>query len=61
MIDKNGYEKEIRRHNLATEALAKAREKFYEEKVIRKDKLQEAKQEIADANQDIEQTNKALD
>ncbi len=61
MFDKNGYEKEIKRHNLATEALVKAKEKFYEEEIKRKDKLQELRQEIADANQEIEQTKKALD
>ena len=61
MFDKNGYEKEMKRHNLATEVLVKAKEKFYEEEVKKKDKLQELRQEIADANQDIEQTNKALD
>ncbi len=61
MFDQNGYEKEIKRHNLATEELVKAKEKFYEEEVKRKDKLQELRQEIADANQDIEQTKKALD
>ena len=60
MFDKNGYEKKIKRHNLVTEALVKAKEKFYEE-VKRKDKLQELRQEITDANQDIKQTNKALD
>ncbi len=61
MFHKNGHKKEMRRHNLASEALVKAKENFYEEKVKRKDKLQELRQEIADANQDIEQTNKALD
>ncbi len=61
IFDKYGYEKEIKRHNLAIEALVKAKEKLYEEEVKRRDKLQELKQEIADANQDIEQTNKALD
>jgi hypothetical protein len=61
MFGKNGYEKEIKRHNLATEELVKAKEKFYEEEVRRKDKSQELRQEIADANQDIEQTNEALD
>ncbi len=40
MFDKNGYEKEIKRHNLATEVLVKAKEKFYKEEVKRKDKLQ---------------------
>ncbi len=60
MFDKNGYEKEIKRHKLATEALVQAKEKFCEEEVRRKDKLQELGQEITDANQDIEQTNKVL-
>ena len=50
-----------KKHKLATEALVKAKEKFYEEEVRRKDKLQKLRQEIADANQIIEQTNKALD
>ena len=51
MFDKNGYEKETKRHNLATEALVKAKGKFYEEEVKRKDKSQELRQEIAHANQ----------
>ncbi len=51
----------MKRHNLATEALVKAKRKFYDKEVKRKDKLQELRQEIADANPDIEQTNKALD
>ena len=57
MFDKNGYKKEIKKHNLVTEALVKVKEMFYEEEVKRKDKLQELRHEIAD----IEQTNKALD
>ncbi len=60
-VRKNGYEKEMKRNNLATEALVKAKEVFYEEEVKKKDKLHELRQDIADANQDIEQTNKALD
>ncbi len=58
MFDKNGYEKEIKRHNLVTEVLVKAKEKFYKEEVRRKDKLQELRQEMADANQDIGQKRK---
>ena len=41
--------------------VVKVKENFYEEEVKRKDKLQKLRQEIADTNQDIEQTNKALD
>ena len=32
MFEKNGYEKEIKRHNLVTEVLVKAKEKFYKER-----------------------------
>ena len=60
-IKNNGYQMEIKKHNLATEALVKAKEVFYEEEGKRKNKLQELRQEIVDANQDIKQTNKALD
>ncbi len=50
MFDKNEYEKETKRHNLATEALVEAKEKFYEEEVRRKDKSQELRQEIRTSN-----------
>ncbi len=31
IFDKNGYEKEMKRHNLVTEALVEVKEKFYKE------------------------------
>ena len=61
MIDKNGYEKEIKRHNLAMEELSKAKEKWYENQVEKKNKIQEMRQELSDANADINATNKALE
>ena len=60
LIDKNGYEKEIKRHNLAIEELAKAKEKWYENQVEKKNKIQEMRQQLSDANADINATNKAL-
>ena len=61
MIDKNGYEKEMKRHNLAMEELTKAKEKWYENQVEKKNRIQEMRQELSDANADINATNKALE
>ena len=61
MLDKNVYEAEIKRHNKALEELAPSKEKFYENEVKQRDRIQQLRQELADANDDIERTNKALD
>ena len=61
MLDKNGYEAEMKRHNKALEELAASKEKFYENEVKQRDRIQQLRQELADANDDIERTNKALD
>ena len=61
MIDKNGYEKEMKRHNLTMEELSKAKERWYENQVEKKNKIQEMRQELSDANADINATNKALE
>lgn len=60
-LDKNGYEEEMKRHNKALEDLTKAKEAFYENEVKQHDKIQQLRQQLADANRDIEDTNKALD
>ena len=60
MIDKNGYEEKIKRHNKALEELAKAKENFYEDEVRRHDRIQQLRQQLSDANNDINVTNKAL-
>ena len=61
MIDKSGYEEEIRRHNKAMEKLSAAKEKWYERQVEKKNEIQELCQELSDANADINSTNKALE
>ena len=59
-LDKNGYEKEMRRHNEAMELLAKEKEKWYEKTVEKKNKIAFLRQEIQDANKDFRDTNEAL-
>ena len=61
IIYKNGYEQEMKRHNRALKQLAASKEKFYENKVKQHDRIQRLRQELADANEDLERTNKALD
>ena len=61
MFDENGYEQETKRHNIALENLAKAKEEFDEKEVKRNDRIQELRQELSDANTDINETNKSLD
>ena len=41
LIDKNGYEKEMERHNRAIEKLTSEKEEFYELEVRNHDKIQE--------------------
>jgi hypothetical protein len=61
MIDKGGYEKELRRHNRAMEKLAGAKEKWYENEIAQKNKIAELRRQLSDANADINTTSKALD
>ena len=60
MFDKNVYE-EIKRHNKALEELVASKEKFYQNEVKEHHRIQRLRQELADANEEIEITNKALD
>ncbi|CAB3977414.1 Hypothetical predicted protein [Paramuricea clavata] len=60
-LNQNGYKEEVKRHNRALEELAAAKEKFYESEVKRRNEELRRRQEILDANHDIEETNKALD
>ena len=60
-FDNNGYLDEVRRHNKALEDLAKSKEVYYENEVKRRDKIQRLRQQLSDANQDINTTNAALD
>ena len=59
-LDRNGYEKEMKRHNEAMEILAREKEKWYEKTVEKKNKVALLRQEIEDANKDFRDTNEAL-
>ena len=56
----NGYEKEIKRHNEAMEKLAKDKEKWYEKQVEKKEEIEKLRQQLSDANADINRTNRSL-
>ena len=60
-LDKNGYEDEMKRHNLAMEKLTAAKQKWYENQVAKKNEIDLLRQQLSDANADINKTNKALD
>ncbi|CAB3988013.1 Hypothetical predicted protein [Paramuricea clavata] len=60
-LNGQGYKEEVKRHNQALEKLAKAKEKFYEFEVKRRNDEARRRAEILDANKDIEETNRALE
>ena len=59
-LDKNAYEDEMKRHNLAMEKLQKAKEKWYEKTVEKNNKVALLWQRLNDANKDLDATNDAL-
>ena len=59
-LDKNGYEKEMRRHNEAMEKLSKEKEMWYEKTVEKKNKIALLRQKLLDADKDLDRGNKAL-
>ena len=59
-LNHSGYEKEIKRHNEAMEKLARDKEKWYEEQVKRKQEIEKLRQQLSDANADINKTNMSL-
>ena len=59
-LDKKGYEDEMKRHNLAMEQLTAAKEKWYEKTVEKKNKVALLRQQLGDANKDLDATNEAL-
>ncbi|CAB4015630.1 Hypothetical predicted protein [Paramuricea clavata] len=61
MFDKNGYAKEAHRHNIAMENLTAEREKYLEEVTDRRNRLAQLKAELAEADKDINATNKSLE
>ena len=60
-LNHSNYEKEIKSHNEVMEKLSKAKEKWYEEQVNNKEKIEMLRQRASDVNADINQTNKALE
>ena len=60
-LNHGGYEKEIKRHNEAMGKLSKAKDKWYEEQVKKKDKIEMLRQQASDANAGISDTNHALE
>ena len=59
-LNHSGYKDEIKRHNLALEHLSKAKQKWYEEEVSRKNKIEEKRHQLVEANKDINVTNASL-
>ncbi|CAB4008748.1 Hypothetical predicted protein [Paramuricea clavata] len=60
-LNRGGYEEEMKRHNKAMEKLSRAKEKWYERQVEKKNRIAILRQELADAKTDMEATNRALD
>ena len=61
MFNKDGYEEEMKRHDLAQEKLDRDKQKFYEEEVRKNDREESLRREIEEANADMNRTNKSLD
>ena len=59
-LDKNGYEKEMKRHDEAMEKLSEEKEKWYERTVEKKNKIALLRQRLSDANKDLDETNESL-
>ena len=59
-LNHSGYENEMKRHNKALEDLAKAKQAWTEREVSRKNKIAKLRLERADADKDLEKSNRAL-
>ena len=59
-LNHSGYQKEIKRHNLALEKLSAAKQKWYEKETARKNDIELKRHQLIEANADIKTTNKAL-
>ncbi len=60
MINSDGYGEEIKRHNLAMEQLARARQEWNQKEIEQRRKQLELRQERSDANEDFKEINKSL-
>ena len=59
-FNKDGYEKETRRHDLAMEQLTRAQQEWNQKDIERQEKIAALRQERNDANADFGNINKAL-
>ena len=53
-LDKDGYEKELKRHDEAMEKLSREKEKWYERTVEKKNKIALLRQRLLDADKDLD-------
>ena len=60
-LDKPNYEAEVKRHNRALENLQRAREKWYEQEVEKKDRIAQKRAELQQSKADLTTVNRALD
>ena len=61
MLDQDGYNKEMKRHDLALERFNRNKEKFDEEEILKHDRENQLQREMEEANRDMDATNKSLD
>ena len=59
-LNKDGYEKETKRHDLAMERLEKARQEWNQKDIGRLEKAANLRQERSDADADFKEVNKSL-
>ena len=59
-LNHSGYKDEIKRHNLALEHLSQAKQEWYEEEVSRKNKIEEKRRQLVEADKNISVTNASL-
>ena len=59
-FNKDGYEKETKRHDLAMERLARAQQEWNQKDIERQEKIAALRQERNNANADFRNINKAL-
>ena len=59
-LNYKGYESEIKRHNRAFEKLARAKQEWFEQETAHKNHIAQLREQLNEANQDINITNKSL-
>ena len=59
-LDKNGYEAEMKRHDMAMERLSAEKEKWYERTVEKKNRIAILRQKLQDAEKNLDDANDAL-